>query len=70
MTDWPDWPHDEPGATVEEACTVAGVGRRTLYNWMDRGLVHWRYTAGGARRIRFRSLWRAPDVDDIGHVNR
>jgi hypothetical protein len=34
----------------------AGVRRRTLYDWMDRGLIHWHALPSGRRIICQESL--------------
>lgn len=43
---------------IEKACQLAGVCRRTIYNWIAAGKVEYRRTAGGAIRIYEDSLWR------------
>ena len=46
------------GVSIPKACDIAGVSRRTIYNWMAAGkLSYWR-TAGGAVRISAQSLLR------------
>jgi len=36
--------------TVESACQLAGVSRRTIYNWMNQGkLEAWRTVTGRVR---------------------
>lgn len=57
----------QPGArtvSVSDAAKAVGVTRRTIYAWMDRGLLAYTYTAGGTRRILWDSLWR----DAKGHA--
>lgn len=49
---------DRRTVSIRQACELAGVSRRTLYNWMDAGKVEFRYTAGGSRRIFEDTLWR------------
>lgn len=53
---------DRRTVSIRQACALAGVSRRTLYNWMDAGKVEFRYTAGGSRRIYEDSLWRSSKV--------
>lgn len=43
---------------IQEACELANVTRRTLYNWMAAGKVEWVRTAGGSRRIYVDTLFR------------
>jgi excisionase family DNA binding protein len=45
--------------TIMRACEVAGVSRRTIYNWIEKQLVTTKRTAGGSTRILESSLWRA-----------
>lgn len=45
-------------ASVNQACEIVGVSRRTLYNWMAKGLVEVRRTPSGTPRIVISSLWR------------
>lgn len=47
-----------PLVTIKQASELAGVSRRTLYNWMDRGKIEFVRTAGGNRRIYEDSLFR------------
>lgn len=53
----PDWqPTSRQTVTVNEACTRAGVTRRTIYNWIEAGRVYYTRTASGAPRIFVESL--------------
>lgn len=45
--------------TIEQALVVAGVTRRTIYNWMKEGRLRTKRTAGGSTRILEASLWRS-----------
>jgi hypothetical protein len=47
----------EPWVTIDEACRIAKVGRRSIYNWKDAGRIRWCYTAGGSLRIDPASLF-------------
>jgi excisionase family DNA binding protein len=47
-----------PRVTVQQACRVAGVCRRTIYNWIAAGRVDYVRTAGGAIRILTPTLMR------------
>jgi excisionase family DNA binding protein len=51
---------DSPRQTVSiiEACTLVGVSRRTIYNWLNAGKLEFVRTAGGSVRILPESLWR------------
>lgn len=44
---------------IMEACMMAGVSRRTIYNWLTNGRIEYIRTAGGAVRIFVDTLWRA-----------
>ncbi len=44
--------------TIHEAAEFCKVSVKTIYNWMDRGLIEWAETAGGKRRIFRGSLTR------------
>lgn len=37
--------------TIEQACRIAGVSRRTIYNWLYAHKVAYVRTAGGSVRI-------------------
>lgn len=49
---------EEPTVSIKQATQIVGVSRRTIYNWIDRGKVQYRRTAGGAIRIYPSSLWK------------
>lgn len=44
--------------SIVQACRVAGVSRRTIYNWIAKRQVDYVRTAGGAIRIFEDSLFR------------
>lgn len=44
--------------SIGQACEMAGVSRRTIYNWIERDRLEWVRTAGGSIRIVAKSLWR------------
>ena len=46
--------------TIETAAALAGVSRRTIYNWLRAGRLEYVRTAGGRVRIEPDSLFRAP----------
>lgn len=37
--------------SVKQAAEAAGACRRTIYNWMRKGKVEFKFTAGGSPRI-------------------
>ncbi len=41
---------------IEDAATTSGVSRRTIYDWMEHGWVHWRELASTRRVICEESL--------------
>lgn len=47
--------------SIMQACKLAGVSRRTIYNWIADGKIEYRRTAGGSIRIFEHTLWR----DDV-----
>lgn len=46
--------------SVNHACELVGVSRRTIYNWLESGKVEYVRTAGGSVRIFLDTLWRNP----------
>lgn len=51
---------DRQTLSIIQACTVVGVSRRTIYNWISAGKVEYMRTAGGSIRIFADTLWREP----------
>lgn len=47
--------------SIVKACELAGVSRRTIYNWMNQNKVEWLRTVGGSRRIFVDTLFRGQD---------
>lgn len=47
---------------IMQACRLAGVSRRTIYNWIGDNKVQFVRTAGGAPRIFVDSLFRQGNV--------
>ncbi len=47
--------------SIPRACELVSVSRRTIYNWMASGKVHYVRTAGGSVRIFADTLWRGPE---------
>jgi excisionase family DNA binding protein len=45
---------------IKDAAALAGVTRRTIYNWIRAGKLQHRRTAGGRIRIDADSLFRSP----------
>ncbi len=51
-------PDRRPTVSINQAAKLTGVSRRTVYNWMLRGLIEWRRTPSGSPRIFEDTLWR------------
>jgi excisionase family DNA binding protein len=49
---------DRRTLNITQACELAGVSRRTIYNWMNANKIDWTRTAGGQVRIFADTLWR------------
>lgn len=47
--------------SIMKACDIAGVSRRTIYNWLKSGKIEFIRTAGGSVRIYVDTLFRGPD---------
>lgn len=45
---------------IKQACELADVSRRTIYNWIKDGKVDYIRTAGGSIRIFTDSLFKTP----------
>lgn len=56
----------EQTISIKEACQLAGVCRRTIYNWLDAGKLQYVRTAGGAIRIVPSSLFRPGEQGEQG----
>jgi len=54
---------DDRWVTIQEACELMNVSRRTIYNWLPKLVV--RRTVGGPIRIRESSLWAKDSEDDL-----
>ncbi len=52
---------DRTTISINGACSLLDVTRRTIYNWIASGKVEYVRTAGGSVRIFVDTLWRAPD---------
>lgn len=52
---------ERPTVSVEKACVLVGVSKRTLYNWMADAKVDWFDGPNGMRRVYEDSLWRQDD---------
>ena len=53
-------PTDRRSVSVKEAAALAGVSKRSIYNWMEEGKLEWYRNAGGNRRICSDTLARKP----------
>jgi excisionase family DNA binding protein len=52
--------------SIGEAEAIAGVCRRTIYNWLAKNKIQFVRTAGGNVRIYAASLWKTGNVDPQG----
>ena len=50
-----EW-NGQPTVTIEQARSLTGVSRRTIYNWMAKNQVQFVRTSGGRVRILRDSL--------------
>ena len=50
---------------IDYAALLTDVTRRTIYRWMERGLLHWRTIPNGHRLICLQSLTEAHGVDAV-----
>ena len=48
--------------SINAACTIVGVSRRTIYNWLKLNRVEHVRTAGGSVRIYVDTLFRPEPV--------
>ena len=46
---------------INQAAAIAGVSRRTIYYWLDKGKVEFVRTAGGSVRIYVDTLLKPDD---------
>lgn len=53
-------PDNRPVVTIQQACRLAQVSRRTIYNWIKGDKVEYTRTPGGSIRIFTDSLWKGP----------
>jgi excisionase family DNA binding protein len=51
--------------TIKEACTLLGVSRRSIYNWLAKGKLEIIRTPGGAVRIFPDSLLRVAETSPV-----
>jgi excisionase family DNA binding protein len=57
---------DRATVSINKACQLTGVSRRTIYNWLHKAKVEYTRTAGGAIRIFEDTLWRSADAPTQG----
>lgn len=50
--------NERPLISIQDACKVCNVSRRTIYNWLKSGRLEYVRTAGGSIRIFADTLWR------------
>lgn len=48
---------NRPTVTIIRAAKLAGVSRRTIYNWLAKGKLEYCHTAGGNVRIFLDTLF-------------
>ena len=59
---------DRKTVSIMKACEIAGVSRRTIYNWLYAKKLEYVRTAGGGVRIFVDTLLRPADPDEwSGH---
>ncbi len=58
---------DRTTVSINKACELLDVSRRTIYNWIASGKVERVRTAGGSVRIFVDTLWRTPDDTPVSH---
>lgn len=46
--------------SIKKSCELAGVSRRTIYNWISSGKIEYVRTASGQVRIFVDTLFRDP----------
>lgn len=49
---------------IMQACAIAGVSRRTIYNWLASGRLSYVRTAGGSVRIDATTLFQREHLTD------
>lgn len=54
--------------TILNAAKLTGRSRRTIYNWIQRGLVEVVWTPSGQKRVKVASLFKEARPDGIGRV--
>lgn len=54
--------------SIMQACDVAGVSRRTIYNWIRDGKLEYMRTAGGSVRIFRDTLFRTPTMEPVNQA--
>jgi excisionase family DNA binding protein len=62
---------ERPTVTIQEACAIAGVTRRTIYNWIAQNNIQYVRTPSGHVRIFRDTLQKfgnhEPQTDRDGH---
>lgn len=54
---------ERPTVTIREACVIAQVGRRTIYNWINANNIQYVRTPSGHIRIYRDTLQRFGNVE-------
>lgn len=58
-------PRGRPTVSIQQACELVEVTRRTIYNWLRDGRIEYVRTAGGSVRIIRESLFRPADCKPL-----
>src|SRR6266566_2281151 len=53
--------------SITTASQVVNVSRKTIYLWIEKGLVSTVRIAGGRQLVCFSSLFRKPDKDSVDY---
>ena len=61
-------PDGQVWLTIIEAEHQMGVSRRTIYNWLAKGLLRTCKTPSGHRRIAAACLLKPDPEEQVGHV--
>lgn len=59
---------DRKTLSISQAAAIAGVSRRTIYNWMIAAKIEFVRNAGGNVRIFEDSLWRDAEKQPLKSI--
>lgn len=68
MSDPHTFQTSRPLVPIMEAASLAGVSRRTIYNWIRDGKVQYIRTAGGSVRIYLDTLFQPGTTEGSSHA--